>query len=374
VQPPGQLGDRINHIAHVDVNVTNADRSRRFYEATMPVETVARIECEGAFPSLGIDDGWFVGYVLRSSTQLGDYPALRLIEWKRPGPVGTPYLSHGNVGWYRLVSTVRDIEAARSAVVGNGGQPFTATSSGKLLMYGPSVEPNPYRTFHAYDPDGIAIQWSYDWPREDRAGNMNRTAQGDAGPKWITERPVQDRMFAVVGGTTDVDRYAQFYTDILGFDIWSGLQTPEPVANIYSPSGGMTVCDGAFFVPRGDRRFVIDWLRWWESADNPRPYPEPNHLGIIRCAIEVDDIDRAFECLAAAAAADDSIVGTVHRPETWNMGPEIGEQRVVNFTDGEDVMFQLVEAPPYPLGTLHPWGSDAVNFGAATVEEAASIR
>ena len=88
MQPPGQLGDRINHIAHVDVNVTNADRSRRFYEATMPVETVTQIECKGAFPSLGVDDGWFVGYVLRSSTQLGDYPALRLIEWKRPALSG----------------------------------------------------------------------------------------------------------------------------------------------------------------------------------------------------------------------------------------------------------------------------------------------
>jgi catechol 2,3-dioxygenase-like lactoylglutathione lyase family enzyme len=371
VQVPGQLGDRINHIAHVDVNVTDADRSRRFYEATMPVETVARIEGKGTFPSLGIDDGWFSGYVLRSSTQLGDYPALRLIEWKRPRPVGTPYVSHGNVGWYRLVSTVRDIESARSAVIANGGSPFAETSSGKLLMYGPKVAPNPYRTFHAHDPDGITIQWSYDWPREDQTVKKAGGQQG-AGPKWLAKRPVQDRMFALVGGTTDVDRYAPFYTDILGFDIWSGLQTPKPVANIYSPSGGMTVCDGAFFVPRGDRRFVIDWLRWWESADHARPYAEPNHLGIIRCAIEVDDIDRAHECLAAAAAANNLIVGTVHPPETWNMGPETGEQRVVNFTDGEGVMFQLIEAPAYPLGTLHPWGADAVNFGAATIEQSAS--
>ena len=41
-------------------------------------------------------------------------------------------------------------------------------------MYGPRVQPNPYRTFHAYDPDGIAIQWSYDWPREDQAGSGKR--------------------------------------------------------------------------------------------------------------------------------------------------------------------------------------------------------
>jgi hypothetical protein len=49
------------------------------------------------------------------------------------------------------------------------------------------------------------------------------------------------------------------------------------------------------------------------------------------------------------------------------MGPDVGEQRVVNFTNSEGVMFQLVAAPPYPLGSLHPWGAEAIDFGAPDV-------
>jgi hypothetical protein len=122
-------------------------------------------------------------------------------------------------------------------------------------------------------------------------------------------------------------------------------------------------------VPRGDRRFVIDWLRWFESSANPVPYAEPNHLGIIRCGIEVDDIDRAYEALSEAARSDNSPVGSVSPVEIWRMGADLGDQRVVNFTNAEGVMFQLVAARPYALGTLHPWGADAVNFAAASVEQ-----
>jgi catechol 2,3-dioxygenase-like lactoylglutathione lyase family enzyme len=361
-----RLGDRVNHISHVDVNVSDAERSRRFYEATMPVEAVARIEGHGSYPSLGIEDGQFVGYVLRNVTQLGDYPLLRLIEWQRPRPVAGPYISHGNVGWYRLVATVRDMDRARDAVIASGGHPFTETSTGVLLMYGPKVEPNPYRTFHAHDPDGITIQWSYDWPREDQT---RVRFQADERPeqRFMAEKPVQDRIFALVGGTTDVDGSARLFVDVLGLDIMAGLQTPEQVPNVYSPSGGQTVCDGAFFVPRGDRRFVIDWLRWFESSANPVPYAEPHHIGIIRCGIEVDDIDRAYEHLCGLAAAGDPSLGDVYAPEVWPMGPDVGEQRVVNFTNSEGVMFQLVAAPPYPLGSLHPWGAEAIDFGAPDV-------
>lgn len=368
MQTTDRLGDRVNHISHIDINVTDAERSRRFYEATMPVEAVAHIDASGPFPSLGIYDGAFEGYVLRSASQLGDYPLLRLIEWKRPKPVGVPYASHGNVGFYRLVSMARDIERARAVVIANGREPFTDTSTGVLLMYGPKVEPNPYLTFHAHDPDGITIQWTYDWPREDQ--NRKKDSIETLGaPKWLAERPVQDRIFALHSCNTDVHKYAAFYTDILGFDLMAGMQTPEPVNNVYSPSGGLTVCDGGAFVPRGDRRFVIDCLRWWETSSHPRPYAEPNHVGIIRCAVEVDDLDRAYESLVAAARQHGELVGPVHSPEVWDLGSEVGEQRVVNFTDGEGIMFQLVEAPPYPLGGLHPWGADAVDFDAATVEE-----
>jgi len=356
---PGGLGDRINHISHFDVNVSDLERSRAFYEATMPLEAVERISARQAFPSLGIGDGHFEGYVMRSTTQLGDYPAIHLIEWKTPKPVGTPYRSHGNVGWYRIVPVVRDMERARAAAIAHGAQPFAPTTHAENHMWGPDVPPSVYRVFMAHDPDGIAIEWGYDWPRarlESSAGEASAEADREY---WLpADPPLRDRVITVASQSTDVDTNLAFYTDVLGLDILAGAQAREPVPNVYSPGGGMTAFDGVLFVPRGDRRFFLDWLRWDCSPDNPTPYLEPNHLGIMRCAFEVDDADEAYRILADTRF-NGRPIANLHPPEIWDLGPALGRRRVVNFTDPEGVAFQLIEEPDYPMGRLHPWGRNS---------------
>ena len=56
------------------------------------------------------------------------------------------------------------------------------------------------------------------------------------------------------------------------------------------------------------------------------PYPHANHLGIIRVAFEVDDIQAARTQLLLAGH------GPVGPVETWDMG-DYGERKVVIFKD-----------------------------------------
>ena len=68
-----------------------------------------------------------------------------------------------------------------------------------------------------------------------------------------------------------------------------------------------------------------------------RPYPVPNHLGIIRLAFEVDDIDAAFHELRKVWKR---VAGP---PEEWDMG-EFGTRKVVIFEDPDGIMLELHRA------------------------------
>ncbi len=344
------LRDRINLISHFDVNVTDAERSREFYERTMPLLATARIEARQDFPSLGITDGELVGYRLENKTQMGAFPAIHLIEWRNPRPVGTPYAHHANVGWYRIVPGVADIHRARERAEEAGARPFQPTSDLRNEMTGPGRPSSPYQVFTAPDPDGVAIEWIYDW-----RGGQERTDREALDPSRHLAhlRTDVDRLMTVANNTRDVDRNLSFYTDILGLDFFAAMETPRPVPNIYSAGGGETHCDGGLFFTRGDRRFFIDWLQWSETGDLGEAYAEPNHLGIIRCTLEVDDLDECHRILSEATHHGEP-VGGLTAPEEWDLGPDLGVRRVVNFTDPDGTGFQLMEQRPTGA-RLHPW-------------------
>ena len=68
----------------------------------------------------------------------------------------------------------------------------------------------------------------------------------------------------------------------------------------------------------------------------------PNHLGIIRLAFEVDDIEAAYHKLRKAWHR---VAGP---PEEWDMG-EFGTRKVVIFEDPDGIMLELIERPPYGI-------------------------
>ena len=92
---------------------------------------------------------------------------------------------------------------------------------------------------------------------------------------------------------------------------------------------------------RSDSRSPLDVLQWHTPKPYGEAYPHANHLGIIRVAFEVDDIEAARARLLATGQTG---VGAV---ETWDMC-EMGERRVVIFRDPDGIWLELVEAVAYP--------------------------
>ena len=331
---PRGLHDRLNRISHWDVNVSDLQRSLAWYEATTALRPVARTRADQAFPSLGIEHGRFEGVMLRDATKPAGWPMLHLVEWRQPRPVGTPYLSHANVGWFRIAVSVSDIAEARAVVEAQGSAPFTPTTDA-MVRFHPDMPLGSYRVFSVHDPDGITLEFVNTF--------------GSAPPQVPA---------VVAHNTSDVDRYISFYLETLGLDFVQGVQTEGPVPNVYSPLGGDTQIDGAFFGVRGNASVVFDWLEWTQSRGLPTPYEAPNHLGIMRCALEVDDLDAAYEQLVASPWAQRTRL-VLGPPEEWDLGPRLGTRRVVNFTDPEGVAFQLVGQRTSRKATLHPFGFDA---------------
>jgi catechol 2,3-dioxygenase-like lactoylglutathione lyase family enzyme len=323
------LHSRINRISHWDVNVTDLERSRRWYEAVTPLRAVAETSAEQAFPSLGIERGSFRGLMLRDSTQGGLFPMIHLVQWIDPAPVGTPYTSHTEVGWYRIVPAVSDIAGTRQRVIDLGSEPFAPTTD-TMAVFHANMEPERYQVFTTTDPDGIAVEFA-------------------AAP--AARRPVTPT--TVAHNTSDVERFLPFYTDTLGLEFMQGLQVPGPVPNVYDCRGGTTQHDGALLGVRGDTRTIFDWLQW-DNRVKSGPYREPNHVGIIRCALEVDDLRTSHDALAASPWAQRGEIN-VAEPETWDLG-RFGTLEVVTFTDPEGVGFQLVQQRPWKNANLDAFG------------------
>lgn len=147
----GGLHDRLNRISHWDVNVTDLGRSRSWYEATTTLRVVAQTRASQGFPSFGIESGSFKGYLLKDTELPRGVPMIHLVQWENPTPVGTPYRSQANVGWYRICPIVEDIEATRAVVIAQGSKPFAPTTRAKVCFY-PGTREIDYRVFTVHDP------------------------------------------------------------------------------------------------------------------------------------------------------------------------------------------------------------------------------
>lgn len=208
--------------------------------------------------------------------------------------------------------------------------------------------------FVAPDPDGIAVEWVFDWRA---ALEAKQRSSLDAEQYYAAKlRTDVERIMTVANNTADLDRHLPFYTDILGLDFVAGVQTPGAVPNLHSAGGGDTSFEGALFSTRGERGFFLAWLTWSETHDLGPAYAEPHHLGIVRCAFEVDDLDLCHRILAEASHHGQP-VADLTEPEVWELGPRLGAVRTVNFADPDGNGFQLIERPR-SKARLHPW-SDA---------------
>lgn len=310
------LRAHVNRFSHLTINVSDLERAREFYEATLPVTVVARTNGPAqAYPSLGLKRGRFDGYMLRDAQA---YPsrAIHIVEWKEPKPVGTPYETFINVGIYRTSHLTADIQASYQQVLAAGGVPWGPPSNIIVTPEGVGV-----MSFGFKDPDGTTLQYLGDPTL--------------VGPPVTYHQNINCR---------SLRRSFPFYQDVLGLDYIFRRIAREPQAATVGALGqgveGEIFFDAPFLGYRADQRNPVDLLEWRIPGPVGRPYRSPLNLGIINLALEVDDIPKSREKLVQLGLKD------VSRAEEWDMG-EFGTRKVVIFRDPDGVFLELIERPPY---------------------------
>ncbi len=328
------LRGHINRFSHVVINVSDLDRAVEFYENTFPVQRRQRINGPAQrYGGLGIEHGQFTGWVLENKKDasppgdlVAEFPArlMHLIQWLSPKPTGAPYREANHVGIYRQNSLVSNLNEAYANVLAHGGRPYGEPSWIVLTPEGFGVTVFAYR-----DPDGNTLEMI---GAEDPAGKVIY-------PGMMHHCNLNVR---------DLARSYRFYHETLGLDPTAYLAPSalQPASNgslgdaLRNPDGseftaGHMRFSATLMGVRSDSRSPIDVLQW----DVPKPYGEPyqsaTHLGIIRVALEVDDIEAARARLLLTGHA----AGPV---ETWDMG-EFGERKVVIFKDPDGIMLELIE-------------------------------
>lgn len=320
----------LNSILWVTVNVSDLERSIEFYEETYPVTRAERTNGPAqAFLGVGIPHGQFEGRVMRDS-QPYQGRAIHLVEWKSPGPVGEPYKEVNHVGYYRhhASPTRSGLQERYEIVLAAGGQPYGPPSS---IFVTPTLS---VFAFAFRDPDGTTLEY---------VGALDPNPSG-----------LPDSLSAYNANCSNLPDSFLFYRDVMGLDFSSRLNpvVPQPPASgslgdlVRNPDGtvytGDIDYDAAIFGYRSDFRNVLDLLQFEIPGPFGEPYEEANHLGTVNVAWEVDDVEQAYRKLMRIFPRPHERI--LAPPETWDLG-EFGIRKVLNFSDPDGIMIQLIERP-----------------------------
>jgi glyoxylase I family protein len=302
-------------VMHVNVNCSDLARSKRFYEEHVGLAALSHTK---PAPQDGAGFG-LAGRVQWDAHLLHDArgfagPAVDLLEWKTPPPVGRPYAEANHLGLYRLCFAVPDA-AKKHAALAAAGVPCLSPPARVPLSSEMSVT-----FFCALDPDGTAVEF------------LEAPAASDAASAA--------RLLHVNVNCSDLPASAAWYRRVLGLET-VGTSAPGPVDGRGFGFGGKAEWRAEFLaVPGRAGDFVIDLLEWRTPRPIGRPYTEANHLGLYRLAFLVAD--------ARAACAELDRLGVAHSGPVWlEMGPEIPIDglRAVFFRDPDGACLELIETP-----------------------------
>jgi catechol 2,3-dioxygenase-like lactoylglutathione lyase family enzyme len=167
-QTPGALaGDQSSlnavQIFHVNFNVTDLDRSRRFYEAIgfKVVNDFSQASSAGASrtfaeiglaPILSLPADCDAKALLLALTDDARTTRLDLIEWIRPESARAPRGDLARIGFGRLCLKVRDAHGIHDILVAGGFKPYTPPV---LIDMGGTQQ----YCFCCEDPDGIVMEF-----------------------------------------------------------------------------------------------------------------------------------------------------------------------------------------------------------------------
>ena len=279
-----------NRFFHININVTDLDRSLRFYalfgfkpviRTSMDKETKRKTAEAFGQPELADAESEF------ALVRIGDDPhstCLDLVEWRGQPTHGTPYADSNHAGLYRFLIHVEDAEAVLAAVKKAGHKLLGAVlRSGKITM------------FNTLDPDGIVVEI---------AGGLDDLVGGRA--------PRGNRFYHVNINVADLDRSIRFY-EIFGFkslfrtkqDAETCRRTAEAFNRPYNEA------EYAFLRIGDDPKSAcLDLVEWHTRPTFGTPYETANHAGIYRILVHVSDPDAT---IAALEKAGHPLMGPVLR-------------------------------------------------------------
>jgi catechol 2,3-dioxygenase-like lactoylglutathione lyase family enzyme len=290
-------------VVHVNVNCAQLERSLAFYRDALglaPLSHTNPVPQDGA--GFGLDDRvQWDAWILHDERGLAA-PAIDLLEWKAPAPVGRPARAN-ELGFARLVLSVRDAGALHARLAAAGAVPHSpprALGAGR-------------RGFVARDPDGALLE-------------IVESANAGAGP----------RSAGVVVNVASLEASAAWYERALG------LRASEPEKH---------EADGAAYGLAGAARwreatlmasdaFAIRLAEWEEPRAARGPARPANALGLHRMALLVGDARRA------CAQLDE--LGLAHSGAVWlDMGPEvpIDGLHAGFFPDPDGACLEWIERP-----------------------------
>ncbi len=327
---PGLRG-HVTKIAQVVCNVSDLERAKAFWELHTPMRSYAKTEAPPqAFKGLGIRRGSFTGYLMRDRWDPGDSMGggqfeLHLVQWKDPAPVGKPYSSSRNVGWYRLAFRTASTQAKYDALVAAGVTPYAPPN--------PNPPPPllPVTGFGFPDPDGVTIQ----------------ILRGNP------EHP--DRLSHLACPVPDLQRQMRFFRDVSGLTMTTRLAQCA-IPNPWDAEGGFGPYEAFFQRALGNTNLSLDIVQWGDPhPTRGKPYKDPTNLGYAQIVIEVDDITEAYASLRRqerkSRRPDFHIAAA---PETWDLGPTVGTRRTMVLYDWLGIRYQVTEAPPFAAASEDP--------------------
>lgn len=298
-------------VTHINVNCSDLERSMRFYRDLVGLAPQSHTRPE---PQEGAGFG-LPGRVVWDAYLLHDDrgqagPAVDLLEWQEPRPIGRPHPQANHLGFMRVCLAAEDLDALHARLEAEG----VRTRSGPVEV--PVLADQSVRFFCCDDPDGTCIEF--------------------------VERPGPVRLSHVNINCSDLDHSSAWYQRVLGVTPIAPRAEPPPASGKGFGLEGECRYRADFLAVGGNpESLILDLLEWQTPEPIGTPLVEANHLGPFRMAFLISD--------AAAACAELDRLDVEHSGACWlTMGPDIpmiDGLNAVFFRDPDGTMLELIETP-----------------------------
>jgi glyoxylase I family protein len=297
----------IQSVMHVNVNCSDLEQSLAFYRdavGLVPQDHTNPVPQDGKGFGMTGSVQWDAHILQDARGYAG--PAVDLLQWMVPKPVGAPAQALSHIGLNRLCVVVPDVDLVYRRVVAAG---YCVASD--LRSEGDALT----RFFVCRDPDGVAIEF-----RED--------LRADA--------PL---LHHVNVNCRDLGRSLDWYERVIGLE----ARGPSPQAMLDADAYGLSAdadLDGRFLWPPEQDAFAIELIEWKSPKPTGASAASANQLGLYRMAFMVPDIQWAY--------GEIKTQGVECRPPVFlDMGPEIPIDGVwaLFFYDPDGACMELIETP-----------------------------